>query len=147
MTSNIANNKILGFITTFVIIFTLLLSFHTVSAAPPLVPDCGTVTSTTNSDGTITKSINNPCDFTYLMTLANNVINFLLFIVATPLVAMILCYAGFLLLTSGGSSENVTKAKHIIMNVVIGYIIALAAWLIIHTILSALGFNGPMFLK
>ena len=145
MTSN--NHDIYSFIIGTLMIFTLLLSSNTVFAAPPLVPSCGTVTSTTNSDGTITKSINNPCDFNSLMTLANNVINFLLFIVATPLVAIILCYAGFLMLTSGGSSENITKAKHIIRNVVIGYIIALASWLIIHTILMTLGFNGPTFLK
>jgi hypothetical protein len=87
-----------------------------------------------------------PCDFNYLMTLINNIINFLLFYMATPLVVIILCYAGFNLITSGGSSESITKAKHMIKNVIVGYIIALVAWLIVHAILKAVGFTGPMYL-
>jgi hypothetical protein len=53
-------------------------------------------------------------------------------------------------LTSGGNSEKATKVKHILGNVVIGYVVALAAWLIINTILSSLGVDssiGSMFLK
>ncbi|MEK7586154.1 MAG: pilin [Patescibacteria group bacterium] len=89
----------------------------------------------------------NPCDFDALMGLINRIINFLLFVIATPLAAIIFCYAGFLLLTSGGSSESKTKAKKIIKNLLIGYVIALAAWLIVHTILTTLGYKGESFLK
>lgn len=97
-----------------------------------IVPDC------TGEDGM--------CTFDDFMTLINNVINFVLFVLATPLVAIIVAYAGWLYLSSGGSSENVSKAKKILKNAIIGYIIALAAWLIIKTILVTLGFNGTMFL-
>lgn len=136
--------KIFGFIFGFIIILTPFLSYNVARAA--IVPTCGTLTVVPGTNPP-QKQITNPCDFNYLMALVNNVIDFLLFVIATPLVAIILCYAGFLMLTSGGSSEKVTKAKHIIKSVVFGYIIALAAWLIINTILSTLGFNGPSFLK
>jgi hypothetical protein len=114
-------------------------------SAAGLVPNCGVLSTTEvkNSEGKMIegKTIGNPCDFDDLMTLINNIINFLLFVIATPLVAIILCYCGFLLLTSGGSSENIKKVKHIFLNVIFGYIIALLAWLLIKTILTTVGFN------
>lgn len=87
-----------------------------------------------------------PCNFNALMVLINRVIDFALFYLATPLAAVIFAYAGFLLITSGGSQEKMTKAKHILGNVLIGYVIALAAWLIVNTILNTLGFVGPSYL-
>lgn len=96
-----------------------------------IVPDCGKVEN---------GIINNPCDFDYLMELVNNAITFALYFLATPLAAVFFAYAGFLYLTSGGNEENTKKAKKIIKNVLIGYVIALAAWLIVKTILVSLGF-------
>ncbi len=84
----------------------------------------------------------NNCGFDDLMTLINKVINFLLFVIATPLVAIGVCYAGFLYLTSGGSSEKTGQAKSILMNLVIGYIVALLAWVVVKTIMVSLGFNA-----
>ena len=90
----------------------------------------------------IDKVYQNPCDFKAAIKLVDSVINLLLFIVAAPLLALILCYAGFILITSGGSSEARTKAKKIIKNVIIGYVIALAAWLIVHAIFKTIGYTG-----
>lgn len=103
-----------------------------------LVPDC---MRTIVVDPT-THLVNNPCDFNALMTLVNNVIQFLLFYLATPLAAIAFSYAGFLLITSGGSEEKLGTAKKIIKNVLIGYVIALAAWLIVNTILTTLGVSS-----
>ena len=87
------------------------------------------------------------CDFNYLMQLVNNVIDFLLFTVATPLAALVFAYTGFLLITSGGDSGKRTKAKTIMKNLLLGYLIALAAWLIINTILMSLGFDGTFLTR
>ncbi len=141
------SKKIVTFIIAFVILFAPYFLVNNVlawSAGDPLVPSCGKVV--TSADGK-TSSIAKPCNFDYLMLLINNIITFLLFYLATPLVVVILCYAGFLLLTSGGSAEKMTKVKHMIKSVIFGYIIALAAWLIIKTIFSTLGFKGETFLK
>jgi hypothetical protein len=81
------------------------------------------------------------CGFSDLMLLVNNVIKFLLFNIATPLAGIAICYSGWLYLSSGGSSENVTKAKKILTNVVIGYVIGLAAWLIVKSIVVAIGLD------
>lgn len=82
------------------------------------------------------------CDFFSLMTLISTIINFLLFKMTVPIAAIMFAYAGFLMVTSGGSPEAKTKAKGIFTSVVFGLIIAIAAWLIIRTILSILGFDG-----
>lgn len=121
----------IGILTIFIL---PILSIH----AEGLVPDCGKVV-----DGVMS----NPCNFNSVMELIKNVIHFLLFVIATPLAALAFCYAGFKLLTAGGSPEQITKAKHIIRNVIIGYVLALGAWLVVNTIFSTLGFKGNTFLK
>lgn len=79
----------------------------------------------------------NPCNYQALITLANNIIDFL--IQASVVIALLLfTYAGFLLAFSGGDTGAMSKARAIFWNVVKGLIIALAAWLIIDTILSVL---------
>jgi hypothetical protein len=119
--------------------------------AKGLVPDCGTITKemqTINGKQVEVSVIKdqNQCNFESLMKLINNVITFLLITMATPLFALILIYVGWLFLSDRGSSSNVTKAKTILFNALIGYVIALAAWLIVHTILSSFGFTGTSLL-
>ncbi len=94
--------------------------------------------------GLIPECNNGPCVFNELMQLINNVIKFLLFTIATPLAALGIVYAGWLYLSSGGNTENTTKAKKILTNIVIGYIIALAAWLIVNTIIKSLGLDSSI---
>jgi len=97
-----------------------------------LVPVCNTDVDTVNG------GFSNPCDFNMVMSLINNFITFLVITLATPLFALIIIYVGWLYLSDMGNSENITKAKKILKNVLIGYVIALAAWLIVHTIVASL---------
>jgi hypothetical protein len=106
-----------------------------------LVTDGAGNTTQVNSS-TITYAANQQCDFAALMKLINNVINFILFAMAIPVAAIMFAYAGFLLVTAGGEAAGArTKAKNIFINVVIGLILALAAWLIVKLILSTLGYT------
>lgn len=113
-----------------------------------LVSDCNrgdtVMQYTTGKNGLLSGDVafQNNCGFDDLMALINKVINFLLFVIATPLVAIGLCYAGFLYLTSGGSSEKTGQAKSILMNLVVGYIVALIAWVVVKTIMVSLGFDS-----
>ena len=127
------NNKIFGFIFALFIVFTPFAI--TYAASSGIVPSCNTGDILANGQYA------NPCDFAYFMKLVNNIINFLLFTIATPLVALIIIYTGYLFLTAGGSAGQTEKAKHILFNVVVGYVIALAAWLIINTIMKSLNFQ------
>jgi hypothetical protein len=86
--------------------------------------------------------ISNPCSFKDAMTLINGVIRFILFKMAVPIAAIMFFYAGFELVTSGGSTEKRGLAKKVFLNTVIGLVVAVGAWLIIRTILSILGYDG-----
>lgn len=87
--------------------------------------------------------IANPCGFNELLDMVNIVIKFVIFDMVLPISAIMFAYAGFLMITAGGEAAGArTKAKGIFTNAVIGLIIAVAAWLIIRTILSILGYDG-----
>ncbi len=86
-------------------------------------------------------TLKNPCTFNGLMDLVNNLVKFILFVVALPLTAVMIAYAGFLYLFSGISDQK-SKAKGIFFNAVIGLVIAFCAFLIIQLILRTLGYDG-----
>lgn len=85
---------------------------------------------------------NKPVDhYTYelfMNTLTKKVVPFALAFAATVAVLFI-AYAGWLYLTSGDSEGKRTTANKIMQNVVIGFLIASAAWLIIQAVANTLG--------
>lgn len=78
----------------------------------------------------------NDCDFGDFMRMANRVISFILFRLAPAFATIAFAMAGFKILTSGGNSGKVTEAKKMMWNIVSGYLIALAAWLIVRFIFN-----------
>ena len=103
-----------------------------------------TASSTSDLTGLVhcDNSTAHPCNFNALMELINTVIKFLLFDLALPIAAIMCAYAGFKLVISAGNSEERTSAKKIFTSAILGFIIAIAAWLIIETVLSILGYKG-----
>lgn len=88
-------------------------------------------------DNTTTK-----CDFNQLMNLVNGVIKFILYKMVVPIAAIMFAFAGFELVTSGGSTEKRATAKNVFTNTLIGLLIAVGAFIFIRTLLSILGFEG-----
>ncbi|MES2023204.1 MAG: pilin [Patescibacteria group bacterium] len=86
--------------------------------------------------------VTQPCGFYDLLTLVNNVVRFIIFNLALPIAAIMFAYAGFLLITAGGESGQMTKAKGIFSAVVMGLIFVAAAWLIVKLILVVLGYKS-----
>ena len=83
------------------------------------------------------------CNFNSLMDTVNRIINFILWGLALPIVAIMFAYAGFTLLTAGGESSHArTKAKSIFFNAATGLVIAFCAYLIISFLLKTLGYQG-----
>lgn len=78
------------------------------------------------------------CGFPQLIELIDRAIKFI-FVLMLPITAIVFAYAGYLYLTSGGSSTKRDAAKKAMTNVIIGIIIVLAAFLVVRTILLALG--------
>src|SRR3990172_5109855 len=85
----------------------------------------------------------NDCNVCHLYDLAHNIIDLLLWGIATPLLIVALLAAGFFWLTAGGSEEKISKGRSILFSAVVGFIIAFGAWVIINTILSTLAFKNP----
>ena len=92
--------------------------------------------------GTDTPPGNHPCEFKDFLDLINNVIKFILFKLVIPIAAVMFFYAGFQLVTSGGSTEKRGVAKNVFSSTVYGLVVAATAWLIIRTILQILGYKG-----
>ena len=82
------------------------------------------------------------CKYEDLMTLINNVINFILLKLAIPIAAICFAYAGFLYIFSAGDTSKRSKATSIFTSVALGLIFVAAAWLIISLILNILGYKG-----
>ncbi len=81
------------------------------------------------------------CGWKELLDTVNLSVKFALKL-AVFIAAIMFCYAGFLMVTSGGSTEMATKARKIFTNVVIGLVFVAACWLIIELIATVLGYNG-----
>jgi len=93
----------------------------------PIVP-CGTEAS-----GNTRATACQACD---LLTLAQNIIKFIVFL-ATVLAVLMFIYAGFLYITAAGDTGKIKQAHGIFMAVFIGFIIVLAAWLFIDMLMKA----------
>lgn len=81
------------------------------------------------------------CQMCYAVELVNRVISWLVLILGT-VAAIIIVYAGFKLVTSGGNRHAKEDAKSMISNMIIGYVIVLAGWLLVDTGMKALLIDG-----
>lgn len=91
-----------------------------------------------DTDG-VAKGYDHLCQFSDLIRLANNFIQDLV-VIATLVTTIVFLVAGFKLLTASftGNVGALKDAQRMFKNVVIGYVIILAAWIIVYTILHAL---------
>ena len=83
------------------------------------------------------------CQACHLVDTANNVIRFLISILGT-IGVLLFIFGGFLFLTARDDTSQVDKAKGILIDVVIGFIIVLAAWLIVDTVMKNLLPSGQV---
>ncbi len=81
------------------------------------------------------------CQSCHVVELVNRVVTWLVMFLGT-IAAIIIVYAGFKLVTSGGSSHAKEDAKALIQNMFIGYVIVLAGWLLIDTAMKMLLVDG-----
>ena len=83
-----------------------------------------------------------PCQIGDLLTLAQGIINTLLFIVVTPVAIGIIMYAGYLYLTSPLKADQRGQANKMLWTALKGYALALAGYVIVKAIvLGMIGTN------
>ena len=87
-----------------------------------------------------------PCDFGSFMTLIESFIKYVLLWIIIPLAAIIFMYAGYLMMTAAGNEAKLTQAKKAFWYVLIGLLVALAAWLIVEGLMKGLGLKDEFWL-
>ena len=100
-------------------------------SADPLVP-CGYA-----SDNATVKA---DCGWADLVKLVSNITNYLI-ILGAAFSAVAFGWAGFLMMTAGGEMSKIEQAKSIFGKVLVGFLLMLSAWLIVHAIEA--GFIAP----
>lgn len=78
------------------------------------------------------------CDIADIFIVGNTITKLILGLSGSIMLLMMI-YGGFLLLTSGGSSGQIDKAKKILVGSVIGIVIVFVAYTAVEFILGALG--------
>lgn len=81
------------------------------------------------------------CSFNDIFVLINNVIKFFLKVIVLPCVILLITYAGFLLMVSGGDTGKRETAKKIFINILKGLLLILFSWFIVYTIFKAFGYD------
>jgi hypothetical protein len=114
-----------------VIVATLFFALPASAAAlPPIVPACA------RNQGTEPPSLN--CALQTFGNIAQLILG-----ITGSFALLMFVYGGFTLMSSGGSSEKVSKGKTIITNAVIGIIIIFGSGLLINYGLSKIGVTLP----
>jgi hypothetical protein len=99
----------------------------------------------TNPTGALVPCTGLDCNWCSLVQLIQNLINYAIFL-GTMVAALLFMWAGFLYITNGGSSENISKAKKIFLAVAWGFVAILGGWLAVDTLMKALvGGTGSKF--
>ena len=101
----------------------------TVLAANAVEQACSGLNSLSSSNkcGTGQASVNN------IVASVTKLISYIVGAVAV----LVIIFAGFRFITSGGSNENTNSARNILMYAVIGLVIAVIAQLIVHLVINS----------
>lgn len=94
------------------------------------------------SDPDAAAALKEACQFKHIIILINNLISDAV-LLSTFVVIGVFMYHGIKLITSQGNPGAMTDAKKGIMNVVKGYVVILAAWIVVYSIMNVL--VGPAY--
>ncbi len=83
-----------------------------------------------------------PADWGMVITVINNIISFALTVAIVFIAPLAIAYAGFLYVLSPTSAGDRRKANSILVNTIVGIVVALSAWLIVDAIMVALTPNN-----
>lgn len=87
-----------------------------------------------------------PFESATIFQLIQKIIGFLITIGA-PILAIMVIYGGFLILSAGDSPEKVKSGKDVILWAVVGYVIVLCSWGVIYIMGQIITGNQEAFIK
>ncbi len=85
------------------------------------------------------------CDFCKLLQLILNIINFVAKTLTPAVAGLLVVIGGIMYLLAGANPSLLSKAKGILLNVVVGLIIIYVSYLIVYTVLNVLSSNTAGF--
>lgn len=89
-----------------------------------------------------------PCRFSEFLPFLAHLIDFIVKYIAFPLTVLGIAVSGAMFIIGSASEGTRTKAKDALKASIIGFVITLTAWLIVHSILYYLGadsaFKNPL---
>jgi hypothetical protein len=89
-----------------------------------------------------------PCTFEDLITVIQNIFNFIVFDLLTPIIVILIAIEGFKILTAGENAGQRAASKKRVFNIAGGYMLVLAAVLIVKLIFSIFfGDKVPLLIK
>lgn len=120
----------------------------TLPTAPSVAPSTAAQNSGGLSGGIVpfecrNKSTIANCDLCSLAQLGQNLGNFLLG-VTIPAAALLFAWAGILYFSSRGNPGQIEKAHKVFRSVVIGFVIAVSAWVLVNTVMNMLIQGGDI---
>ncbi|MCX6721835.1 MAG: hypothetical protein NTY04_01410, partial [Candidatus Staskawiczbacteria bacterium] len=83
-----------------------------------------------------------PCGITDFFTFLNNIYQFIILGIATPLAIIAITIGGIILLLSAGNPNLAGLGKKILYAAIIGLALVFCSWVIINSILTILGYTG-----
>lgn len=92
------------------------------------------------------EGLTNPLGTTDIFTILQRIIGYLIKIGA-PILAIMVIYGGYLILTAGDKPEDVKKGKDTILYATIGYIIIICSWGIIYIVGQVLTGSSKTFIQ
>lgn len=95
--------------------------------------------------GGIVHCTGDPCTLCDLSILADRFTRFLMFNIMLPIAALMILIGGIMLLTARDNQNQQTQGKAVLTYAVLGMIIVFAAWLIVTTFLTTLGYKDVWY--
>ena len=112
-------------------------------------PSCFSPTATIEKPDDVASTIipcTDKCTFSDVFKLINNLLVFFLKELLIPIFIILIMYAGFKYITAQGNPSKKADLKKLFGNMILGLVLILCSWLIVHTILVALGYTeGLLF--
>jgi hypothetical protein len=79
-----------------------------------------------------------PLGWGAVINVVNNIISFLITIAIVFVAPVMIAYAGFLYVWNPMNPSGIAKAKSMLTNIVVGIVVALAAWMIVDAVMAVL---------
>ena len=90
--------------------------------------------------------LQDPFDGKTIFTIIQSIIGYLI-LIGAPILAVMVIYGGFLILTAGDSPEKVKSGKDVILWAVVGYTIVLCSWGVIYIMGQIITGSSDTFIK